>query len=165
MKQLQAKATQAVTEVMGLNMLMWLTMLTLFAGLLCIAAAIYLALAVVVPAALAALIAGLVLLGICAALAIAISRAMRRATAVPAAATGTAGSGDTTDHSTDNISAAVGQRAGEWTREHSDIALAGAFAAGIALAVSPRLRAYAARTAGPLLARKLSHLVRDFTNH
>lgn len=158
MKQLQAKATLAVTEVMSLNMLMWLTMLTLFAGLLCVAAAIYMALATVVPAALAALIAGLVLIAVCAALAAAISRAVRGATA-PAAETTTASSGET--NADTGVSAVVGRRADEWVHDHSDLALAGALAAGVALAASPRLRHYVARTAGPLVARKVSRTVRD----
>src|SRR5699024_2910657 len=51
----------------------------------------------------------------------------------------------------------------DWSRNNADVATAGALAVGIALAASPGLRHFVVRAAGPVVIRKCSRLLREFT--
>lgn len=156
---IQTKLTTAVTQAMSLNMLMWLTMLTLFAGLLCLAAAMYLALAAVLAPALAALFTGLALLGVCLLLVIGIRLALRAA-AKPAAQPPQPRAGTPTDNAIEHgLRPVIGNRATDWTRDNTDMAIAGALAAGVIVAASPELRHAVARAAGSIVNRRIGRAI------
>lgn len=156
----QAKAIQAVSQLMSLNMLMWLTMLILFAALLSLAAAAYMAIAAVLAPAIAALLTGIGLLAVFALLGIVIVRVTRPPTGKS--------SGSSVESSTDNTaeqdnSALIGNSTTDWARDHSGTVLVGALVSGVVLAASPGLRRFAVRTAGPLIVRKLARGLQDST--
>src|SRR5699024_10002921 len=79
---MRRKIVNAISAAMGFNVLVWLTMLTCFAAIVCLAAAADLALATVLTPALAALVTGVGLLVVCLLLILAMWLAVR-ATAVP----------------------------------------------------------------------------------
>lgn len=158
---IQAKATRAVSLLMSLNMLMWLTMLTLFAAILVLAAAAYTAMTIGLPPAIAALLTGVALLTVCAVLALLISLATSQSsgnTAVVAS-----------EEKSDEAEQAPAEpdfqsRALTWARDNPDITTACLLASGIALAASPSLRRFAFRTAKPIVVRKFNQKVEDFAD-
>lgn len=157
---IRTKATEAVTLLMSLNVLMWLTMLTCFAGELFLAGAIYLAVAAVLAPALAALIAGIALLllfGLQVALIRWATRPPPTKTEVQPAEMPT----DNTPAHTPGLTSGKGLI--DWSRNNADVATAGAVVAGVALVVSPGLRHLVVRAAGPIVIRKCTRLLRDFT--
>lgn len=157
-----ARASRAVSGMMSLNVLIWLTMLTLFAGLLALAAAAYLALAAVLPPAIAALLAGAALLLTGLILALVTWRLTRQPHSQTAAT-----SSDATTQAAD-ASASPQQHATRsvvgHARNNPDIAIAAGLAAGVALTVSPALRGFVVRTAGPVAARFVGRAVRRMTD-
>lgn len=156
---IQAKAAHTVSLVMSLNMLMWLTMLTFFASVLSLAAAIYLAIAAVLGPALAALFAGLALLGVFIVLAVVIRMALR-----PAPKSTEKEREPRIDNAVEhNLRPIIGNRATDWTRDHTGAAIVGALAAGVILTASPKLRHFMVRAAGPILTRKAISAVQDFS--
>lgn len=167
---IQAKATRAVSQVMSLNMLMWLAMLTLFAAILALATAMYMALASVLAPGLAALFTGLALLGVFILLAIGIGLGLRQATQSadkpekpvekPVKKPAEARADNTVEQ---NLRPVIGDRATEWTRDNTGLAVVGALSAGVLLAASPRLRHLLVRAAGPIVTRKAIRAVQDFT--
>lgn len=158
---IQAKATQAVSQLMSLNMLMWLTMLTFFAGILFLAAAVYMAWALILPPAIAALLAGIALLIVCALLALPIYVATQRSAGTTGGQTAEPRADNTTEPRSEPV---VSDPAAEWASRNTGIVTACALAAGIAFAASPGLRRFALRTAGPIITRKLIHALEDVTD-
>lgn len=154
------KATQAVTQLMSLNALMWLTMLTCLAGVLFLATAIYLTIAAVAAPALAALVAGLALLVL-----FVLQVALIRWATRPAPDRGAAQPAESrTDRTAESSPGPVNTKGlADWSRNNADVATAGALVVGIALAASPGLRHFVVRAAGPVVIRKCSRLLRDFT--
>lgn len=162
---IQAKATQVVTQLMSLNRLMWLTMLIFFAGILVLAAAAYQAMALALPPAIAALLTGVALLVVSALLAGLIRLAIQPASGKRSAQTAGPPAESRPDETREHTPRPdFNRRAVDWARENSDVATACAAAAGIALIASPGLRKFALRTAGPILARKVTQPVQDFTD-
>lgn len=156
---IQTRAIHAVSQFLGLNVLMWLTMLTLFAAILFLAAAAYMALTTVLAPALAGLFSGLALLAVFLMLAIALGLMLRtpREPAQPPAEA----NDQPRQHQRKPV---LGERAGELARNHTDIVVAGALVAGVAVAASPGLRRFVVRAAGPLITRRLIRAVDDFTD-
>lgn len=154
----QAKATQAVSQLMSLNMLMWLAMLTLFAGVLYLAMALYLAIALVLGPAWAALISGLGLCLLFALMAGGIRALVYSAASVPQE---TSAEPPSHDHADDKAPSLDDNPAADWARQHPGWAAAGALTAGVALAASPALRRFTARAAGPAVTRWVLPKVRD----
>lgn len=138
-------------------MLMWLTMLLLFAAISCLAAAGYMALATVLAPALAALCTGLGLLLLVAVLVVTIRTAIRSAATAsePTKPQTDDGAqqrrGDTPAHSTV-----------QWVENNQDIVIAAALAAGIALAASSGLRRTLVRAAGPVLVRSAGRIMKKY---
>lgn len=161
MGNIQARAAQAVSQIMSLNMLMWLTMLTLFAAILYLAAAVYMAIAMALGPPLAALLTGLSLLGVFILLVAVIVLALRQPDKT-VAETAKPRVDNAVEH---NLRPLIGNRATDWTRDNTGIAITGALAAGVLLAASPRLRHFVVRSAGPIITRKIIRSVQEFTDH
>ena len=140
-----------LSSLFSLNALVWLAMLTGFAALLCLAAAAWFAMAPPLGAPLASLFTGLGLLVMAVLLVVVVQRTTHKS--------GSSGK-DSRELSRqderieDNLRPLVGDRAAQWTREHTGTVVVGALAAGILLAASPNARRLVTRAAGPVLTRK-----------
>ena len=64
----------------------------------------------------------------------------------------------------DSLRPLVGDRAAQWTREHTGTVMVGALAAGILLAASPGARRLVTRAAGPMLTSKAIGAYKDFSD-
>ncbi len=152
--------SETISQVMSLNVLMWLTMLTFFAALLSCAAAAYLAMATTLAPWLAALLTGLGLVGVFILLVLLIKAALR-----PPAQEATEEKTPRIDNAVEhNLRPVIGDRATNWTRDNSGMAVVGALAAGVILTASPKLRHFVVRAAGPIFTRKIIRAVQDFTD-
>lgn len=150
-----------LSSLFSLNALVWLAMLTGFAALLCLAAAAWFAMAPPLGAPLASLFTGLGLLVMAVLLVMVVQRTTHKS--------GSSGK-DSRDLSRqderieDNLRPLVGDRAAQWTREHTGTVVVGALAAGILLAASPGARRLVTRAAGPVLTRKAMDAYKDFSD-
>ncbi len=150
-----------LSSLFSLNALVWLAMLTGFAALLCLAAAAWFAMAPPLGAPLASLFTGLGLLVMAVLLVVVVQRTTHKS--------GSSGK-DSRDLSRqderieDNLRPLVGDRAAQWTREHTGTVVVGALAAGILLAASPNARRLVTRAAGPVLTRKAMDAYKDFSD-
>lgn len=140
---------------MGINMLMWLTMLVLFAGILFLAAASYMAIALALAPALAALLTGIGLLVTCGLLILVVRMQLYPARTRRSAMNQSA------EPSTNTREPAAGNQPVDWLRDNSDIALAGALVTGIVLIASPGLRRFAVRTIAPALGARALRALRN----
>ena len=151
-----------LSSLLSLNALVWLAMLTGFAALLCLAAAAWFAMAPPLGAPLASLFTGLGLLVMAVLLVVVVQRTTHKS--------GSSGK-DSRELSRqderieDNLRPLVGDRAAQWTREHTGTVVVGALAAGILLAASPNARRLVTRAAGPVLTRKAMDAYKDFSDH
>ena len=151
-----------LSSLFSLNALVWLAMLTGFAALLCLAAAAWFAMAPPLGAPLASLFTGLGLLVMAVLLVVVVQRTTHKS--------GSSGK-DSRELSRqderieDNLRPLVGDRAAQWTREHTGTVVVGALAAGILLAASPNARRLVTRAAGPVLTRKAMDAYKDFSDH
>ena len=150
-----------LSSLFSLNALVWLAMLTGFAALLCLAAAAWFAMAPPLGAPLASLFTGLGLLVMAVLLVVVVQRTTHKS--------GSSGK-DSRELSRqderieDNRRPLVGDRAAQWTREHTGTVVVGALAAGILLAASPNARRLVTRAAGPVLTRKAMDAYKDFSD-
>ena len=150
-----------LSSLFSLNALVWLAMLTGFAALLCLAAAAWFAMAPPLGAPLASLFTGLGLLVMAVLLVVVVQRTTHKS--------GSSGK-DSRELSRqderieDNLRPLVGDRAAQWTREHTGTVVVGALAAGILLAASPNARRLVTRAAGPVLTRKAMNAYKDFSD-
>ncbi|MBD3651089.1 MAG: hypothetical protein HUJ15_07100 [Alcanivorax sp.] len=150
-----------LSSLFSLNALVWLAMLTGFAALLCLAAAAWFAMAPPLGAPLASLFTGLGLLVMAVLLVVVVQRTTHKS--------GSSGK-DSRELSRqderieDNFRPLVGDRAAQWTREHTGTVVVGALAAGILLAASPNARRLVTRAAGPVLTRKAMDAYKDFSD-
>ena len=150
-----------LSSLFSLNALVWLAMLTGFAALLCLAAAAWFAMAPPLGAPLASLFTGLGLLVMAVLLVVVVQRTTHKS--------GSSGK-DSRELSRqderieDNLRPLVGDRAAQWTREHTGTVVVGALAAGILLAASPNARRLVTRAAGPVLTRKAIDASKDFSD-
>lgn len=146
-------------------MLMWLTMLVLFACILFFAAASYLALAMVMVPAWAAFITGVGLLVVFALLAGLTYALLTHAATKTSpqeqkqANTQTQPAGERQAANDDSIDVRAGA---QWMEKNYDVAIAGTLAAGVALAASPGLRRLAIRTAAPVVTRLAGRALRKY---
>jgi membrane protein implicated in regulation of membrane protease activity len=150
-----------LSSLFSLNALVWLAMLTGFAALLCLAAAAWFAMAPPLGAPLASLFTGLGLLVMAVLLVVVVQRTTHKS--------GSSGkdSRELTrqdERIEDNLRPLVGDRAAQWTREHTGTVVVGALAAGILLAASPNARRLVTRAAGPVLTRKAMDAYKDFSD-
>lgn len=150
-----------LSSLFSLNALVWLAMLTGFAALLCLAAAAWFAMAPPLGAPLASLFTGLGLLVMAVLLVVVVQRTTHKS--------GSSGK-DSRELSRqderieDNLRPLVGDRAAQWTREHTGTVMVGALAAGILLAASPGARRLVTRAAGPMLTSKAIDAYKDFSD-
>ncbi len=150
-----------LSSLFSLNALVWLAMLTGLAALLCMASAAWFAMAPPLGAPLASLFTGLGLLVTAALLMLVVQR-----TAHPPASDGKDSRHLSRQEARieDNLRPLVGDRAAQWTREHTGTVIVGALAAGILIAASPGARRLVTRAAGPVLTRKAMDAYRDFSD-
>lgn len=151
----------SLSSLFSLNALVWLAMLTGLAAILCLAGGAWFAMAPALGAPLASLFTGLGLL----VMALLLLTAVHRATHPPrqtAPAHDDAGRGEARIE--DNLRPLIGERATQWTREHTGAVVVGALATGILLAASPGARKLLTRTAGPMLTRKAMETYKDFSD-
>ena len=150
-----------LSSLFSLNALVWLAMLTGFAALLCLAAAAWFAMAPPLGAPLASLFTGLGLLVMAVLLVVVVQRTTHKS--------GSSGK-DSRELSRqderieDNLRPLVGDRAAQWTREHTGTVVVGALAAGILLAASPGARRLVTRAAWPMLTSKAIDAYKDFSD-
>lgn len=152
-----------LAAALSLNMLMWLIMLLLFAGLLGCAAALDMALAIIWPPAVAMLVASLALLAVCTTLALCLKHALRPSQPAPQSQPPSR-EPDIDQVIEDHIRPVMGDRAADWTRQHTELAIFGAVATGLVLGASPRLRRIVMRATEPVLGRAFSRAVKDMTD-
>ncbi|WP_370203256.1 hypothetical protein [Alloalcanivorax venustensis] len=150
-----------LSSLFSLNALVWLAMLTGFAALLCLAAAAWFAMAPPLGAPLASLFTGLGLLVMAVLLVVVVQRTTHKS--------GSSGKESRElsrqdERIEDNLRPLVGDRAAQWTREHTGTVVVGALAAGILLAASPNARRLVTRAAGPVLTRKAMDAYKDFSD-
>jgi len=150
-----------LSSLFSLNALVWLAMLTGFAALLCLAAAAWFAMAPALGAPLASLFTGLGLLVMAGLLVAVVQRS-----AHPPESDGKDSRQLSRQEARieDNLRPLVGDRAAQWTREHTGTVIVGALAAGILLAASPGTRRLVTRAAGPVLTRKALDAYKDFSD-
>jgi len=151
----------SLSSLFSLNALVWLAMLTGLAAILSLAGAAWFAMAPALGTPLASLFTGLGLL----VMALLLLVAVHRATHPPqqtAPAPREVSSGEA--RLEDNLRPLVGERATQWTREHTGAVVVGALAAGVLLAASPGARKLVTRTAGPMLTRKAMAAYKDFSD-
>ncbi|GAB3678808.1 hypothetical protein [Salinisphaera aquimarina] len=149
-----------IVSALGLNVLMWLAMWMVFAGLMFCAAGAYMALADRLTPVQAALITGggliavVAILGLCALVA---SRSNK-------------GSSDSVlSDSPDNalehqLRPMIGDRATDWAKHNTGMAIVGALSAGVILTASPRLRSTLVRAVGPIFTRKAIRAFQQFSD-
>lgn len=150
-----------LSSLFSLNALVWLAMLTGFAALLCLATAAWFAMAPLLGASLASLFTGLGLLIMAALLMVVVQR-----TANPPESGGQENRQlpRQDQRIEDPLRPLVGDRAAQWTREHTGTVVVGALAAGILLAASPGARRLVTRAAGPVLTSKVIDAYKDFSD-
>lgn len=150
---IHARVRLALMQVMSLNMLMWLTMLTSFAGIVLLAAAAYMALAAVLTTALAALFVGIAMMLVGVVLTLLIRWVMSR---TPAGATTVQTKTRTGHMHANGIAATIRRYAAICTRRDNDAVLAGVLLAVIALSTSPGLRRLVLHNATRILRRAMT---------
>jgi len=150
-----------LSSLFSLNALVWLAMLTGFAALLCLAAAAWFAMAPPLGAPLASLFTGLGLLVMAVLLVVVVQRTAHKSGSSGKDSRELSRQGERIE---DNLRPLVGDRAAQWTREHTGTVVVGALAAGILLAASPNARRLVTRAAGPVLTRKAMDAYKDFSD-
>jgi len=150
-----------LSSLFSLNALVWLAMLTGFAALLCLAAAAWFAMAPPLGAPLASLFTGLGLLVMAVLLVVVVQRTTHKSGSSGKDSRELSRQGERIE---DNLRPLVGDRAAQWTREHTGTVVVGALAAGILLAASPNARRLVTRAAGPVLTRKAMDAYKDFSD-
>lgn len=152
---LRAKAAGALAA----HMLFWLLMLLALAGVLALAAALYLAIDGLIPRAGAAAATGGALLILVGVLAFGIYRCVRPPAPAPAATEQSA----ETKSLDDEIRPLIGDRAADWTRDNTGTAMIAALAAGVVVAASPRLRNTLFRAVEAPLRRQAARIISRYT--
>jgi hypothetical protein len=141
-----------LSSLFGLQALIWLTMFTGLAALLCVAAAAWLVMAPRIGAPLAALLTGLGLLAVAVLLGWVVKKA---SDGKPAAEPETP--------LEQGLAPLIGERAADWTRRNPGLVVIGALATGVLIAASPGTRRFLTRTAGPVLTRQALDAYRDLS--
>lgn len=146
-----------ISSLFSLNALVWLTMLTSLAALLCVASAAWLAMAPHVGAALAALYTGVGLLVV----AVLLGWAVKSLTAKQDAPAESAAQSE--PRLEQSLTPLIGARAADWTQRHAGVVMVGAIAAGVLIAASPGTRRFLTRAVGPVVTRKALEMYQDMT--
>lgn len=156
---MNAKAILA--KAFSLNVLIWLGMLTAFAGLLCCAAGVYMLLAEQFTPAEAALITGGGLIGLVVLLLVIV---------LIASAGGKKSKAKQLRRNPDNmleqqLRPVIGDQATNWAKRNTGLAVVGALSAGVILTASPRIRSLLMGAAGPLATRKAIQALQDLSDN
>lgn len=150
----------SLASLFSLNALVWLAMLTGLAAIVCFAGAAWFAMLPKLGAPLASLLTGLGLLLVMALLLVVVHKTTQPSqpstTEQPPANSREA-------YLEDNLGPLIGERATQWTREHTGAVMVGALAAGVLLAASPGARRLLSQAAGPLVTRKAMETYKDFS--
>lgn len=153
-----------IAAAVSLHMIAWLAMLIALAGIVFLALGVFWFIAPPLGAGAAALIVGGGLLGlvlICAVIGLIVAKARGRARKARKAA-----SHHGTDHRIEEqLRPVVGDRATEWAKANSGIAVVGALSAGVLLAASPSMRRLIYDAARPLIARKALQAMQGISDH
>ncbi|MDA3942794.1 MAG: hypothetical protein PF694_04555 [Bacteroidetes bacterium] len=155
---IKAKIAAAATA----HMMLWLLMFILLAGILFCAWGCYLLIAATaLGPGVAALIVGGALIGLIvlvALIALASQKSNKRV-----AASRTTQPNKTPDNMIEHqLRPVLGDRATDWAKQNTGVAVAGALTAGVVLAASPRLRALLVGAVGPLASRKAMQAAQRF---
>jgi len=150
-----------IVGAFGLNVLMWLAMWIVFAGLMFCAAGAYMALAARVDPVQAALLVGGGLIAIVALIAL---------VALLAARSGKPSEAKSLRNNPDNVlehqlRPLVGDKATDWAKQNTGVALVGALSAGVLLAASPGMRRLLTRAALPMITRKGLQAFQQFSDN
>lgn len=140
---------------------LWLAMLVALAGILFCAWGIYqLLAATALGGGVAALIVGVLLIG----LVVLVARiAVARQNPSRQAAVETDKPREPADNMLEQqLRPVLGNRATDWTRQNTGVAVAGAVTIGLVLAASPRLRSFLVGAVGPLATRKAMQAAQRF---
>lgn len=148
-------------QVLSLNVVLWLLMLTAFTGLLFCTAGVYMLLAARIGEVAAALITGGSLFALVALLllfALLLERSGKRSKAMKIR--------DNPDNLLEHqMRPVVGDQVTDWAKRHTGIAVVGALSAGVLLASSPGLRSTLLRATGPILTRKAVQTLQQFSDN
>jgi len=150
-----------IVGAFGLNVLMWLAMWIVFAGLMFCAAGAYMALASRLDPVQAALLVGGGLIAIVALIAL---------IALLAARPGKPSEAKNLRNNPDNVlehqlRPLVGDKATDWAKQNTGVALVGALSAGVLLAASPGMRRLLTRAALPMITRKGLQAFQQFSDN
>ncbi len=149
-----------VVGALGLNVLMWRAMWLLFAGLMFCAAGAYMALAERLDPVQAALLVGGGLIALVALIALVCVLATK--SKKPSEAKALRSNPDNVlEH---QLRPMIGDKATDWAKQNTGIAVVGALSAGVLLAASPRLRSVLGRAAMPMLTRKTMQAFQQFSD-
>lgn len=155
---------KSILAAFSLHMLAWLAVLVVFAGIVFLALGCYWLLTFALSPGAAALIVGAGLLILVAVIILAgvltVSRARRKRLAEKHDARQRHQSDQRFE---DKFSAAIGEQATEWTKEHTGTAVIGALSIGILLAASPTTRRLVCDAARPLITRQAARFMRGMT--
>ncbi len=146
---------------LSLYLLLWLLMLTAFAGIIALAAGIFMAIALGLGPMPAAFIVGGILIGI-------VVLAVLIAFVVLKPSRGSEAKHLRRDPETvleQQLRPWLGDKVTNWTQANSGLVVAGALAAGVTLGVSPRLRSALYGAVAPLLTRQTLRAIQRFSDN
>lgn len=147
-----------IAAAISLHMFAWLAMFIVLVGVIFLTAGVYWLLEPHFGQGVAAIIVGGGLLGIMLVTSLVMLLANRAGSRARQAA----------HHSTDNriehqLRPIIGERATDWAKANSGIAIVGALSAGVLIAASPNMRRLVVEAARPLIARKALQVMQDLS--
>lgn len=151
-----------IAAAMSLHMIAWLAMLIALAGIVFLALGVFWLIAPPLGAGVAALVVGGGLLGLILVLtlcAVIISRLRARSRSKQVA-----GHRGTDNRIEEQLRPVIGDRATEWAKANSGIAVVGALSAGVIIAASPSMRRLVYDAARPLIARKVLQVMQGLSD-
>ncbi|MES1936540.1 hypothetical protein [Salinisphaera hydrothermalis] len=148
-----------IAAAVSLHMMAWLAMLIALAGIVFLALGVFWLIAPPLGAGVAALIVGGGLLGlilVCTLVAVIVGRLRARSKRL-------APHRSTDNRIEEQLRPVIGDRATEWAKANSGIAVVGALSAGVIIAASPSMRRLVYDAARPIIARKALQAMQGLT--
>ncbi|WP_353224888.1 hypothetical protein [Salinisphaera hydrothermalis] len=149
-----------IATAVSLHMMAWLAMLIALAGIVFLALGVFWLIAPPLGAGVAALIVGGGLLGlilVCTLVAVIVGRLRARSKRL-------APHRSTDNRIEEQLRPVIGDRATEWAKANSGIAVVGALSAGVIIAASPSMRRLVYDAARPIIARKALQAMQGFVD-
>lgn len=151
-----------IVGALGLNVLIWLAMWIVFAGLMFCAAGAYMALAERFDPVQAALLVGGGLITIVAIIALIALLAAKSGKKPSEAKSLRQNPDNVLEH---QLRPLVGDKATDWAKRNTGVAIVGALSAGVLLAASPGMRRILTRAALPMATRKAMQAFQQFSDN